>query len=143
MFQNKKKYAGGFTLIEVMIVVAIVAILAAIALPSYREQVAKSRRAEPVVGLLEASQYMRRYYSANDSYTTTLPSGLINIPRDQTTGTYVVTAVINTTSYTLTATVQNPGTMATDKCGSFVLNSQGSKLNTYGGVTSAINGCWR
>ncbi len=143
MYLNMKKVSTGFTLIEIMIVVAIVAILAAIALPSYKEQVAKSRRSEPAVALLEASQYMRRYYSANDAFTTTLPSGLINIPNNQTTGTYVLTAAINTTTYTITATVQNPSPMASDKCGSFVLNSQGSRLNTVGGTTSTIDGCWR
>ena len=59
---------GGFTLIEVMIVVAIVAILSAIAFPSYQESVRKSKRADARTQLLEASQHMQRFYSQNDRY---------------------------------------------------------------------------
>lgn len=136
---------AGFTLIEIMITVAIIGILAAIALPSYQEYIAKSRRAEATTVMLEAGQYMRRYYSANDSFTTTLPSGLTNIPRDQSTNqNYKVAATVNTTSFTITATVQSTGPMANDKCGTYSFTSQGAKLNTKGVVNNGlIEGCWR
>lgn len=52
--------ARGFTLIELMIVVAIVAILAAVAYPSYRDSISKSRRAEARAQLMDAVQYMQR-----------------------------------------------------------------------------------
>ena len=68
MINQTRRRQGGFTLIEVMIVVAIVAILAAIAYPSYLESVRKSKRAEARAQLMEAAQYMQRFYSQNDSF---------------------------------------------------------------------------
>lgn len=95
--------------------------------------------------MVEAGQYMRRYYSANDSFTTTLPSSLTNIPRGQSANqNYTVEASVSTTSFTITATVQSTGPMANDKCGSFSFTSQGAQLNSKGSVTNdVISGCWR
>lgn len=59
----------GFTLIELMIVVAVIAIIAAIAYPSYMDYVRQSRRADATVALLELAQYMERYYTNNGRYT--------------------------------------------------------------------------
>lgn len=58
----------GFTLIELMIVVAIVAILASIMLPAYQDQVRKSRRADAKAALTELSGFMERFYAANNGY---------------------------------------------------------------------------
>lgn len=58
----------GFTLIEIMIVVAIVAILATIAYPSYQESVRKARRAEAKAALLEVMQQQERYYTQHNTY---------------------------------------------------------------------------
>ncbi len=130
-----------------MIVVAIIGILAALAFPSYQEQIAKSRRAEASAVLLESSQYMRRFYSANETFTTTLPSGLSQSPRDNTVSPlYSVTAVVsaNTTSFTITATVVSGRSMAADRCGNFYLNSTGGKFNATGtNDPGTIAGCWR
>lgn len=136
----------GFTLIELMVVVAIVAILAAIAFPSYQEQIAKSRRAEATGVLLEGSQYMRRFYSANDTFTTTLPFGLQQSPRDNaSTPFYTVTVVVsaNTTSYTVTAAPVAGRNMANDRCGSFLLNSTGGKSIAGNQAGTTVAECWR
>ena len=74
--QNDTRVAGianrclalGFTLIELMVVVAIVAILAAIAYPSYRSQIEKTRRADAKAVLMQAAQYMERLYTENGCY---------------------------------------------------------------------------
>ena len=62
----KSKYSvRGFTLIELMIVVAIIAVLASVAYPSYKEYVARSRRAEARAVLVAAQQWMERFYTEN------------------------------------------------------------------------------
>jgi type IV pilus assembly protein PilE len=63
---------NGFTLVELMIVVAVVAILTAIAYPSYVEQVNKSRRSEGKSGILQTASLQERFYTLNNTYSTTL-----------------------------------------------------------------------
>ncbi|MBS7807516.1 type IV pilin protein [Variovorax sp. PCZ-1] len=137
----------GFTLIELMIVVAIVGILAAIAYPAYTEYSARARRAEASAVVLEASQFMRRAYSANDVFPTTLPNGTITLPRDVAAANaiYSVNVTSDTTSsFTVTAQVSSTGSQANDRCGSFILNSRGQRLNQVGANTPAVvAGCWR
>jgi type IV pilus assembly protein PilE len=71
-----KNKSTGFTLIELMIAVAIVGILAALAYPQYVEYVAKGRRAECRSALLVASQKMEKFYSNNNQYPTNNAAGL-------------------------------------------------------------------
>jgi len=68
MMSNRRQV--GFTLIELMIVVAVIAILASIAVPSYIEHVRKTRRAAAAACMLEGVQYMERYYTTNLRYVT-------------------------------------------------------------------------
>jgi type IV pilus assembly protein PilE len=79
----------GFTLIELVIVVAIVAILATIAYPSYQDSVRKSRRADAKGVLMEAAQWMERFYTENNRYDQTragvavaLPASLQTSPKE-------------------------------------------------------------
>ena len=59
----------GFTLIELMVTAAIVAVLAAIAVLSYASYIARARRADARVQLVQAAQFMQRFYTANDSFS--------------------------------------------------------------------------
>lgn len=140
---NRQK---GFTLIELMIVVAIAGILAAIAYPSYMEHVRKTNRTDAEASLMQLSQFMERYYTGTGRYSKT--AGGTDVPDNPappyptgTNYTFTITVGNAGTSYTATATPNNTGVMANDKCGALTLTNNGLKSQTGTGVTTAD--CWR
>ncbi|MDW3095888.1 MAG: type IV pilin protein [Gammaproteobacteria bacterium] len=71
-----KRYLSGFTLVELLIIVAIVAILASLAYPSYQNHVTRTRYADAKVKLLEIMQQQRKFFTSNNTYTTNLIADL-------------------------------------------------------------------
>ncbi|WP_434558689.1 prepilin-type N-terminal cleavage/methylation domain-containing protein [Pseudomonas sp. Z5-35] len=126
----------GFTLIEILIVIAIVGIVITIGYPSLSEYMKKGRRTE-IAGLLsEQAQILERHYSKNNVYTnaTGLSGG---------NDFYTITATTLTEqTYTLTAMRRSGSSMATDKCGDFTIDNTGKRgnVNSAAGVTA--KDCW-
>ena len=134
----------GFTLIELMIVVAVVGILSAIAYPSYTEYVRRGHRADARAGLLQAQQWMERAATATGVYPTAAFPDAFTCASDSNKRYTIALTSPTTTSYTLTATPKNPGAQASDKCGTYTLTNTG--LRGANGKTSGQAGydtdCW-
>lgn len=132
----------GFTLIEVMIVVAIIAILAAIAYPSYARYVMRGKRADGKQTLLQAAQFMERSRTVNFAYPTspTFPPGMTQSPASGIAEYNMVLAVATAGTYTLQAVPQ--GNQANDQCGTLSINELGVKFVSTSVVTAFVNQCW-
>ncbi|WP_444895253.1 type IV pilin protein [Microbulbifer sp. SSSA005] len=130
----------GFTLIEVLVVVAIIGILGAIAYPSYMDSVRKSNRAEAKTELNDVAQRLQRCFTAFSAYDDANCSVAGEISNGNTLSTendlYSISGVLTATTYTLTAAPQSGSVQAGDSsCASFTL--------TQAGVKSASSGdCW-
>jgi len=157
----------GFTLIEVMIVVVIISILAAIAFPAYQESVRKSRRIDAKSSLLQAAQILERCFTEFNTYTAPPPPNgcsiltdtdadtigdTINLTSDTAPlngdGYYTITStpsgggeLLAATTYELTATPTNKGGQDQDtKCATFELLHTGKKESNAANDDTAR--CW-
>jgi type IV pilus assembly protein PilE len=144
------KNQTGFSFIELMAVVAIVGILAAIAYPSYIKTVQKSNRTDAKTELADLSQRLQRCFTTNGTYATavgtcTIKDELISANGVVTRGKFYVVKASNVaaTSYTLTATPANGSVQEKDKeCASFVLDHKGKKSAKNSDNADTTDVCW-
>lgn len=126
--------AAGFSLIELMVAVAIIGILSSIALPAYQEYVLRTNRAKAQACMSEHAQFMERFYTTNMTYVGAAPvlgcrnEGGLN-------GRYTISVTgVGARAYTITATAI--GSQTKDKCGNLGLNQLGAK------TASGTGTCW-
>lgn len=130
----------GFTLLELLITVAIVAILASIALPAYNDFAERARRTEGKTALLQAAQGLERCFTRFGTYNNAScdTANALGGGYNTESAYYNITGNVQATSYTLTATGLG-GQAGDTKCGNFGLNELGQK--TFTG-TADLETCW-
>ncbi|MGI2324538.1 MULTISPECIES: type IV pilin protein [unclassified Methylococcus] len=128
----------GFSLLELMITVAIIGILATVAYPSYKEHIVRTRRADGKAALLRAAAREEQYFMDNKTYTSDVTRLGFASNGKSDEGHYVISVTAaDANGFTLQATPQSPHTDAL--CGNLTLNSQGVKGKSGSG---SVADCW-
>lgn len=150
-FHAPRNGQRGFTLIELMIAVAIIGILLRLALPAYQNSVMKSRRADAKTALLDLAQREERYLATTNQYTTSAPalgySGTTTVTaaapmtiQNGSASFYTLeVATSNSTSFTATARPTGPQLAKDTQCGNFMIDNTGRQ--TISGSGNATD-CW-
>jgi len=166
---TKRRTGRGFSLVELMFVVAIGAILAMVAIPSYTRYVQKNARAQGKARLVQAAQNLERFYTDNNSYFVDVSGGNLVVntagstvagfvllmrttgtivysgPNNEATSPYTVAlATADANSFMLTATPRTGSPQAGDMCGNLTLTSTGVKgiASLPAGSTATLADCW-
>lgn len=148
---NSFKRLAGFTLIELMVAAAVIAILAAIAYPSYQESIRKGRRTDAKEALLSLQLDQEKFRASCPQYATTIGNAYSCAPGDYTLvgsatsvrGYYGISVVVaGNITYNLKATRLTAGLQDGDECGDFQINQNGDKsvVNSTSGYSVAT--CW-
>jgi len=142
----------GFTLIEVLVAIAIIGILAAVTIPAYTSYIQRANRVDARKQLLEAAAFLQRCFTQNNDFSCAPAApGAMAAPFNQSpdppaAAKYNITVAagggVGSTSYTLQATPT--GTMVGDECGAFTLTSAGIRDINPSPATSGRTGtdCW-
>lgn len=137
-----RRVAHGFTLLEMMIALAVAAIVAAFALPGWHSQIARGHRIDAVAALYRAAQYV----DAQGVAAASLPAGIDQAPPS---GNAVYRLKLRAADeanggYAIVASPTQSGPMRDDPCGAFVLDANGVRSNEEASGTSpATRDCWK
>jgi type IV pilus assembly protein PilE len=130
------KGATGFTLIEVMIVVAIIGILSAVAYPSYLSYIQKGARSDAKAVLMESAQFMERFFTTNNTYAgATLGSSVSPKGASGVAIRYNISFLGTPDATTFTVRAVPANAQASDSCGTLTLSATGAR-------TPTTSGCW-
>jgi len=139
-----RKKNSGITLMELMVVVAIVGILAAIAIPTYRNYVVRANRSDAKAALLATAGALERCFTRFNSYTTAAGC-TVTLPVNSTEGNYSISATNRTaTAFVLQATPQGRQTQDSE-CSSYTLdnaNAKGVVISGAAGDAATARRCW-
>lgn len=131
----------GFTLVELLIVVAVIAILMAIAAPMYRDFVVRSNRSDAIIALTELSNLQEKHYSNEMAYTTTISD--LSYPNTSPEGFYSLAISTGAAvDYTLTATPVGQQLQDDDTCRELTLNSFGQRSAEDSDGNDTSQQCW-
>ncbi len=147
------KTSAGFSLIELMVVVAIVGVLMLIAFPSYKDHVRKGKRAEGKAAVVSAAQALERYMTANNTYTVDLAAAGYKTYSGESAATSAYLLAVSSASiatrYLITASaVAGWGDNSSDApavqddlgCGQLTIDQTGAK--SVQGATMTVAQCW-
>lgn len=143
------KHKAGFTLVEVMVVVAIMGILAAIAVPSYVQYLQRGHRSDAKAMMMQVAQWQERFRTQNNVYATDaqLPTGLSSSPGGGAPTRYTLTVTnpdsanpAAPTTFLVTAT--RAGAQASDRCGDFTLSHTGQRGLVNNDSSATVAECW-
>lgn len=128
-----RRRGAGFTLIELMVTIAILAVVVSIALPSYRSHVLRSQRSDAMATLATYQAILERCYAQTYAYNATSCTAVPIFPQTSPQGYYTINAVLAASTYTLTAAA-NPGQADDTACATMTVNQ--ANVRTPAGT------CW-